>query len=256
MPTPKAGYFLKDGSKVPGTTTICGAYKDSGGLLHWAWEQGRAGFKEPGFTNTALLVWDALKGVLSFDEFKALIRDKFSGLDYRETRDKAGDIGTLVHAAIEANLSGAPLPVLDSIPHKAYRAFLRWQAQNNIEIIEQEIQLVSEEHRYGGTLDAIGIAEDEYVLLDWKTSKGVYKNYLLQLAAYAHLWNENHPDMEIASAWLVRFSKTDGICEPYFFPPEELSPAFKQFLRFREAYADEHLLDTILEKAKSCMKSL
>ncbi len=220
MPTPKAGYFLKDGSKVPGTTTICSAYKDSGGLLHWAWEQGT------------------------------------KGLDYRETRDKAGDIGTLVHAAIEANLSGAPLPVLDSIPHKAYRAFLRWQGQNKIKIIKQEIQLVSEEYRYGGTLDAVGIVEGKHILLDWKTSKGIYKNYLLQLAAYTRLWNENYPDKEIADAWLVRFSKSDGVCEPYFFPVEDLSFAFHQFLLFRKAYADEHLLDMMLERAKSCMKSL
>ena len=220
MPTPKAGYFLKDGSKVPGTTTICSAYKDSGGLLHWAWEQGT------------------------------------KGLDYRETRDKAGDIGTLVHAAIEANLSGTTLPPLGEVAEKAYQAFLRWKGKNSIEIIEQEIQLVSEVHKYGGTLDAIGVAEDEHILLDWKTSKGVYKNYILQLAAYTQLWNENHPGLEITGAWLVRFSKTDGVCEPYFFPSEELQFAFKQFPRFREAYADEHLLDMMLERAKSCIKPL
>ena len=36
---PTGIYKLKDGTLVPGTTTIMGAFKDSGGLVHWAWEQ-------------------------------------------------------------------------------------------------------------------------------------------------------------------------------------------------------------------------
>lgn len=220
MPTPKAGYTLKDGTKVPGTTTICGAYKDSGGLIHWAWNQGK------------------------------------KGLDYRETRDKAGDIGTLIHAAIEARLNGEAL-IIPTPPEglKAFNAFLEWERQNKIQIIEQEVQLVSEEFKYGGTLDAVGRIGDQHVLLDWKTSKGVYKNYLLQLAAYTRLWNENCPGREIESgAWLVRFSKTDGVCEPYFF--DDLTAAWGQFLLFRQAYALEAKLNEDLERARSCMRPL
>ncbi len=223
MPSPKGGYFLKDGTKVPGTTTICNAYKDSGGLLHWAWNQGK------------------------------------QGLDYRETRDKAGDIGTLVHAIIEARLNDKPQPLPeDEAAARAVKAFLRWEKQNKIQILEQETQLVSEEYGYGGTLDAVGFVDGEHILLDWKTSKGVYKNYLLQLGAYWQLWNENHPDRPITGgAWLVRFSKEgDGVCEPYHFATVDLGTALWQFTLLREAYGNEHLLDTILERAKKCMKPL
>ncbi len=222
MPTPKAGYFLKDGTKVPGTTTICSAYKDSGGLIHWAWTQG------------------------------------WRGLDYRETRDKAGDIGTAVHACIEAYIANLPLPLLtNEEAERAFQGFIKWQGQTGIKILEQEVQLVSEEFRYGGTLDAVGIVDGEHVLLDWKTSKGVYKNYLLQLAAYRQLWNENCPGREITGgAWLVRFSKGEGIFEPYFFPVADLTVPLTQFLTMREAYDRESTLDEILERAKSCMKPL
>ena len=41
MAHPKGGYKL-DGKRVPGTTTIIGRFKDSGGLLYWAFEQGKA----------------------------------------------------------------------------------------------------------------------------------------------------------------------------------------------------------------------
>ncbi len=257
MPTPKAGYFLKDGTKVPGTTTICGAYKDAGGLIHWSWEQGRAGIKEPNLTEVANALLNAFRDGSGLETIKALLKEGMQGLDYRETRDKAADIGTLVHAAIEANIRGEAPPVMEEIPERAYRAFLKWQAQNNLEILEQEVQLVSEEFKYGGTLDAVGIADGKHTLLDWKTSKGVYKNYLLQLAAYAQLWNENYPDRKIeGGAWLVRFSKTDGICEPYFFTVEDLVLPFIQFTALREAYGLEYLIGLTLEKAKSCMKPL
>ena len=33
----------KDGTKIPGTTTIIGRFKESGGLLQWAFKQGKAG---------------------------------------------------------------------------------------------------------------------------------------------------------------------------------------------------------------------
>ncbi len=226
MPTPKAGYFLKDGvTKVPGTTTICSAYKDSGGLIHWAWQQGT------------------------------------QGLDYRETRDKAGDKGTDIHAQIEARLKEDGL--------------LPWPGLTHIRVVEQEIQLVSEMFRYGATPDAIG--EDDQgrlVLLDWKTSKGIYGNYQLQLAAYIQAWNENHPGLEITGgAYIVHFSKTGEFIQalPYDVPeiPDcpSLADAWAQFLDARRMWDRDFEFDEKgkvgpgklgrdLEKAKSCLKPL
>ena len=40
-PHPIGGYKV-DGVKVPGVTTILGRFKDSGGLLYWAFEQAEA----------------------------------------------------------------------------------------------------------------------------------------------------------------------------------------------------------------------
>ncbi len=214
MPTPKEGYFLKDGTKVPGTTTICGAYKDSGGLIHWAWSQGK------------------------------------QGLDYRETRDKAGNLGTSIHAQIEARLNEDGL--------------LPWPGLTHIKVVAQEIQLVSETFRYGGTLDAVGIdSQGRHVLLDWKTSKDIYKNYQLQLAAYTNVWNENCPGREISGgAYLVHFSKAGEFraALPYGVPeiPESptLEDSWEQFKDARRMWDREAKLDEALERAKLCMKPL
>ena len=225
MPTPKAGYRLKDGAPIPGTTTICGAYKDSGGLIHWAWDQG------------------------------------MKGIEYWKARDKAGGIGTEIHAQIEASLKeGVPLP---------------WPGLTHIRLVAQEVQLVSEEYQYGGTLDAIGIDnKDRHVLLDWKTSKGIYTNFMLQLAAYRHIWNENCPDREITGgAYLVHFSKTGNFIRAYPFDvpgiPDspDLFTSWEQFKLARAMFANDYVHDPErgfvakgqlfqdLERAKLCNTS-
>ncbi len=233
MPTPKTGYFLRDGTQVPGTTTICGAYRDAGGLLWWNWDQGR------------------------------------QGIPYGENLKKAGNIGTAAHAMVEAHLRGEPVPAAP-FPEagRAFEAFLRWEQQNQIKVLEQEMQLVSEDFRYGGTLDAVGIVDGEYVLLDWKTSKGVYKDHQLQLAAYVQLWNETQPGREIVGgAYLVRFSKTDATCEAYFWEAEELAEPFQQFCDMRRMWDRDFefgpdlkpkagRLGQQLERIKACMKLL
>lgn len=213
MPTPRAGYFLKDGTKVPGTTTIIGRFKDSGGLLHWAFKQGKSG------------------AVRLYDE-----------------AEKAADIGTCAHGLVELHINGKPLDDLidyaqTTLPNSemrdkawsAFRAYEAWAKNFKVQILHQEIQLVSERYRYGGTPDAIGIVGNALALLDWKTSNSVYSDYLIQLAAYRQLWEENNPDQPITGGFhLLRFAKEHGDFAHHYFP--NLDTAWRQFVLFREAY--------------------
>ena len=75
MPHPRQGYRDKDGKRVPGVTTIIGRFKDSGGLLWWAFEQGKSA--ERGEINS--------------------LYDK---------RDEAGESGTIAHALVEMFIRG------------------------------------------------------------------------------------------------------------------------------------------------------
>src|SRR3990167_1016558 len=206
MATPKQGYFLKDGSKVPGTTTVIGRFKDSGALIWWAWNQGK------------------------------------EGKDYKKTSQDAADAGTIAHELVEAHLRHKTVD-LTGYPQEAatrglgaFEAYLAWEKQTGIKPIPCEEQMVSEIYRFGGTPDAIFQMPDGTLAMgDWKSSNAVYSDYLIQLAAYKQLWEENHPDKPITGGYhICRFSKQHGDFAHHFFP--KLDEAWEQFKLFLKAY--------------------
>ena len=66
--------------------------------------------------------------------------------------------------------------------------------QHRVDVIAAECQVVSEIHRYGGTLDLVATIDGVPSLLDFKTGRGVYPEHRIQLAAYGQAWNEAHPE--------------------------------------------------------------
>jgi hypothetical protein len=213
MPTPKAGYTLKDGTRVPGTTTICGRWKESGGLLQWAFQQGKSGAN-----------------------------------NLYDMRDAAADVGTYIHALVEWHIEGekAAKPEPDSSLDKehvakgikGYENFLRWEDQTGLFVVSWEKPLVSEKYAFGGTPDGLFEFKGKIAMGDWKSSKRVYADNLLQLAAYWLIWEENFPDQPITDgAHIVRFSKDFGDFEHRSFDNLDLEK--KQFILLREAYAND-----------------
>lgn len=202
-------YRTQDGKRVPGVTTILSRFKESGGLLHWAWEQGR------------------------------------DGKDYRESRDAAADAGTCAHAMVEADIYGASFDAADypedilSSAKGAFDGYSAWKNQTKLQVVESEVPLVSEVYAYGGTMDAVSI-HDGLALLDWKTSNGVHVDYVLQLAAYGQLWNEAHPDRPLVGGYhLIRFGKPKHLSDPVSFEHRfwsSLDIALEQFIILRKAY--------------------
>jgi len=208
MARPASGYRLKDGTRVPGVTTIIGRFKDSGGLLYWAFEQGQA--YERGEISTLY-----------------------------DVRDKAAEAGTLAHNMVEAHLRGKkPIELVsDEIYQQAwqgYQNYLAWEKTTNMKIVSLETPMVSEKYRFGGTPDAMMVG-GKLAMGDWKTSNAIYPDHIIQLAAYKVLWEENHPDQPINGGFhLCRFSKEHGDFAHHFW--SELDDAWEQFLLFRQAY--------------------
>lgn len=102
-------------------------------------------------------------------------------------RDDAGDRGSAVHAAAEHVARGEPVPVgtLTTDDERecafAVRDFLR---EMDPKILGVEVTVFSPSHGYAGTFDLYCEADGLRWLLDWKTSKSVYAEHAVQLAAY------------------------------------------------------------------------
>ena len=209
MPTPRKGYFTKDGTKVPGTTTIIGRFKESGALIAWAYKRGKDGF------------------------------------ELYDSRDKAAEVGTVIHDAIERynknedwKIALASLTKKEDIAaaESGFFAFLDWLSTSRMEVIYQEMHLVSELHKYGGTPDAIMRGPDGKLSLgDWKSGRGVWADHLVQLGAYRILWNENHPNEPLTGgSHLCRFDKEHGDFAHHYYP--NLDKEEEAFLLMRPLY--------------------
>lgn len=176
---PTVPYKNKQGIRLPSVTTILGRFKDSGGLIYWAWGLGR------------------------------------DGVTLDDAKKEACSAGSLVHQWIEDTLRGKPLspagPVTIEVLEKAqnaYQQFLTWRSGFDVNVTHTEVSLTSERYQFGGTLDGAAMAGHR-IILDWKASNGLYPDYLLQCAAYALLWEENYGE-QIDEAHILRVSKEDA----------------------------------------------
>jgi hypothetical protein len=201
-------YTLKNGTLVPGVTTVLGVLKKDA-LIHWAWNLGK------------------------------------QGIDYRTVRDTAADAGSVAHFMFECfvtKFNPGFLGYDNDLIEQGSKSFEKgrefWESQN-YKLVKSEAQLVSETHKYGGTLDIVAVDKSgNLTLIDLKTSKAIYPDYITQVAAYSQLWNENHRE-QINTWMIVRIGKTD----PDDFEVMEISPIlleahFKRFLSTLSVYKD------------------
>lgn len=161
-------YRTSDGQIVPGGSTIGGLIKDGDNLTSWANRMG------------------------------------LQGINTRAYTEETAAIGTLAHAMIEHSFQiGEPgcnanvcLEFFDTRDYSenqltratwAYNSFARWAAEQTFEDYQVEMQLVSDEYRFGGTIDFYGRVNGRWTQLDYKTSKSIYMGHVLQSCGYAKL---------------------------------------------------------------------
>lgn len=218
MPRPKDGYRLKNGAKVPGVTDITGRYMNKEALIGWAFKRGKAGA-------TSLY-------------------------------EREQDIGTIVHTMIELSIKGTARAEIESRPEQlreagdadkaraAFAQFEQWMTRYHVEVEAMETSLVSEQHRYGGTLDWLVKIAGKRALLDFKTCKSpvtVYPDNLIQLAAYKPLWQEHNIDRPINGGFhLLRLPKDGGAFGHFYY--RDLATAQKLFLAYRKAYDVDQMI--------------
>jgi hypothetical protein len=110
--------------------------------------------------------------------------ERLARAPWREKTD-AGRVGTALHKGAEAIATGGRFEVTPTT-EGLVRHFLGFVRERRPTFRLTEATVYSRQHRYAGTLDAIVTIGGQTVLLDYKTSKSIYPEYALQLAAYRH----------------------------------------------------------------------
>jgi len=120
------------------------------------------------------------------------------------TLEKAGDIGHIVHEWIEKfikvkisvlggtedNPSLYPeLPDNDEA-ESAIIAFTKWWKNHDVIPIHTERKVYSRKYNYSGTFDFLAYVDGRLAMVDWKSSKRIWPEYYLQLAAYVFAYEE------------------------------------------------------------------
>ena len=118
------------------------------------------------------------------------------GYDWTKYRDDKGDIGSLAHAMIMAELKGEVIDTLEyskvqiDQAENCYLSWLEWRKGRGMKHICIETPLVSERHQFGGTPDYLGWIDGLLVLGDYKTG-GIWREAYIQTCAYRELLIEN-----------------------------------------------------------------
>ena len=218
-------YKNKAGTRLPSCTTVIG--------------------KNLGWNKDALTAWTR----------KLCLK----GIDTRKIKEAAGEIGTLTHKMIEHHIYSASIDVakysFEAIAEatNGLRSYKEWEHQYLVEYLESELAIISEKYQFGGTADGIiKIGQDlqakdviypagSTLLLDFKTSSGIYPDHIIQISAYKTGVEEVYPQYKLDGSIVVHIKKGDieageERISVYPIPKEKLELGWKVFQHLRAVH--------------------
>ena len=175
---------------------------------------------------TALLARAEMTGSITTEWVSDVIDQARQTPDFK--RDQAAGFGTQAHELLDQFIQGLEPEVPPEL-EVVVNNFLSWRAASGMDIRLTEAMVYSEKHRYAGSADAIAYRDGKLIVLDWKTGKGIYPEYGLQVAAYAKALEEMTGE-QVGEAWTVRLGRT----EPDF-ESQRVVDLDRAFISFRAA---------------------
>ncbi len=174
-------YVLADGTRAPSVTTIIN--------------------QNLGWNKNVLMNWAK--------------RQTMIGKDADAVLKEAADIGTLLHLLIEGHQRGFDVDTGDFTRNQTEKAlvcfggYLEWVEKVQFKALASETVVVDEEQRVAGTIDCVGKVGDDLVVIDWKTSKYLYKEHKIQVAKYINLLERAKEGRHFAYGMVLRFDKEE-----------------------------------------------
>jgi hypothetical protein len=175
-------YKLKSGARVPGVTTVLGV-----------------------LNKPALVSWANRLGL--------------EGIDVGKYVDALALIGTIGHDMICCHNKGVLFDPTGHLPELVDKAenclisYFHWAKGKTIEPILCEAALVSENYRYGGTIDMYALVDGVRTIMDFKTGRAIYPEHIYQVAAYRQLLEEHGHQVDAVRVLQIGRAEDEGFSE-------------------------------------------
>lgn len=218
----------------PSVTNILGVLSKPA-LVNWAANTERTACIEA----AADLYADLVKTPpMSRTAYVATFQNRISSVKaYRRESEKALEIGSQAHKLVEWSIrkgigqTVGPEPKVRDEALIAALAFQDWCTEHEVRAKHIEQTVWHPTLGYAGTLDLVARVDGEPAVIDFKTSKAVYWEYELQVAAYAAALSAMGHET-VTQGYIVRLPKTlDGDCKCEVVPVrpfDQLMPVFER----------------------------
>ena len=155
--------------------------------------------------------------------------------EYDKVISEALEVGNDTHQWIEHYINyGHACAEPEDYISKSVNAFLDWTNKYNPEWVDAERKIYCDKYKYAGTVDAVAKINGRVCVIDFKTSKKVYKPYHLQVTAYAQAIKR----MDGLRRWplgiILRLDKETGEFEHKVFEPKHNFNTFKKCLELKQ----------------------
>ncbi len=227
--------YKLDGKACVGVTTFLkGGLPTSQGLV--SWQKGQA----------LEHLWNATVNREVDLETKAELF-KAAKLADRAVAQEAADVGTVLHAFAEHRAKGE-LEEASTLLDKVFGVekwpqikscvdkYLEWESHNRGKYMASEQLIASPMYMYCGKYDLLSKRDGKIVLSDYKTSKAIFLEHKIQLAAY-RLALRQWSDIRVDAIEILRFGKTgDEFETEYIDDSQFLADLEEQAVRCRLTY--------------------
>jgi len=147
---------------------------------------------------------------------------------------EAQDIGKEIHKAIECLIKNEVYkfpddPYQEGIIKDAVKDYKKWAKENRFQPLESEIIVYSNQYKYGGKADIVGLIDNSLVIPDIKTGNRIYPEHKIQLGAYAHAYWELTGN-EIEKLFILKLSKKKEYESKFIEIEETPAELFHTFL--------------------------
>ena len=185
--------------------------------------------------------------------------------NFRKISKDATDVGkqahgwleTFINTAISLSTGGEFSTALpeEERARNCVTAALAWFNKHKFRPLASEKKVYSLRYNYSGTFDWLAYItscgdaaccpfEGEKLCLgDFKSSKALYDEYRLQVAAYQQAHTEEFPDVKIDLRCVLRLGKDDGAFEPMTMTNDAYEADLDGFLGALEAYNWQKQID-------------